>query len=267
LTPRKARVCAVSFLNTAPLVHGLVHGPQAGCVDLDFAVPSLCADRLRSGEADVGLVPVIEMERQHLTPVDGIGIACHDAVRSILLISRVPYARIRRLAADTNSRTSVELSRVILDRRYGARPELIPMAPRLDGMLAAADAALVIGDTALELDIDQTGLPTLDLGREWCDLTGLPFVFAMWAGPADRMTPELMRVLTESGEYGLAHLDVVVREQATKLPFSPALIAEYFRKNIVYRLGARERAGLALYLRYVRELDAPALAGLAQRES
>src|SRR5262245_22871672 len=118
----------------------MLHGPQRGLFDLDFQIPSICADRLARGEADIGIVPSFELTRQDLEVIPGTGIACRGAVRSILLISREPAAKIRTLAADSSSRTSVELARVILERRYGATPESIPHAPDLEGMLRVADA-------------------------------------------------------------------------------------------------------------------------------
>src|SRR5579863_7870566 len=122
----KPRVCAVSYLNTVPLVWGMLHGtgPDHGreVFDLRFALPSECADQLASGEADIGIVPVIEMARQHLEYFPGTGIACHGPVRSILVVSKVPFREIKTLATDSGSRTSVMLSRVILAEKFGAEP-------------------------------------------------------------------------------------------------------------------------------------------------
>ena len=176
-SPSKLRICAVSYLNTVPLVWGMLHGDQRGLFDLELAVPSECADRLERGAADIGIVPAVEVHRLGLDIIRGAGIACREAVRSILLISKVPFEDIRLLAADTNSRTSVQLARILLERRHGARPRLLPHAPDLAAMLEAADAALIIGDPALRVDIARlpyywsdlgaasTG-PTKDLGRK-----------------------------------------------------------------------------------------------------
>src|SRR5579863_2832842 len=142
----RPRVCAVSYLNTAPLVWGMLHGRQRGAFDLEFRLPSECADRLADGRTEVGLVPVMEMARQGLEALPGVGIACRGAVRSILLISKAPFGRIRTLAADSGSRTSVELARIVLERRYGARPEVRKESPDWEAMLKDNDAALVIGD-------------------------------------------------------------------------------------------------------------------------
>ena len=148
----KPRVSVVSYLNTVPLVWGMLHGEQRGLFDLSFAIPAECADRLESGLADIGIVPAVELNRQKLEIIRGAGIACHGPVRSIFLISKVPYAEIRKLAADSTSRTSVALSRVILARKFGVQPQVQSHAPHLPSMLENADAALIIGDAALVLD-------------------------------------------------------------------------------------------------------------------
>jgi predicted solute-binding protein len=233
----------------------MAHGPQRDLVDLTFAVPSVCAERVASGVADVGIIPVIEMDRQRLTSVPGLGIASRGAVRSILLISRVPFGRVRSLAADMNSRTSVMLARIILSRCFGAEPEVTPMPADLDSMLAHADAALVIGDAALAIDPEHLGLPCLDLGEVWLDMTGLPFVFAMWAGPQAQITPELAQILRGSYACGLANLDRIIEEEAARRAMPRAMVDHYFRHNVVFEHGEAERAGLELYLRYARELD------------
>ncbi len=162
----------------------MLHGPQRGLFDLDFRVPAGCADQLASGAADIGIVPSFELTRLNLETIPGTGIACHGPVRSILLISSRPAAEIRTLAADSSSRTSVELARVILERKYGATPTLIRQPPDLEAMLRSADAALIIGDPALRIDPARLPYHAYDLGAEWVDMTGLPMVFAVWAAHA-----------------------------------------------------------------------------------
>src|SRR5215813_1229630 len=104
----------------------MLHGPQRGLFELDFRVPAGCADQVASGAADIGIIPCFELTRQDLEVIPGTGIACHGPVRSILLISSRPAPEIRTLAVDSSSRTSVELARVILERRFGAEPQRIP---------------------------------------------------------------------------------------------------------------------------------------------
>jgi chorismate dehydratase len=147
------------------------------------------------------------------------------------------------------------LARIILSRRFGTEPEVTPMPADLDAMLAQADAALVIGDAALAIDPERLGLPCLDLGQAWFDMTGLPFVFAMWAGHKANITPELARILNGSLLWGLGALDRIIEEEAVRRAMPRAMVEHYLRTNIVFEHGDAERAGLALYLRYARELN------------
>lgn len=249
----------VSYLNTVPLVWGMLHGEQRDLFDLSFAIPAECADRLASGLADIGIVPSVELNRQKLEIIRGSGVACHGPVRSILLISKVPFAEIRRLATDSTSRTSVALSRIVLARKYGVEPQCVSQAPNLRAMLERADAALIIGDTALA--INPAELPAsyrvLDLGAEWVEMTGLPMVFAVWAACAG-IPHQDTAPFTDSLRFGLEHMEDIVRDQAPKLAFSESLVREYLTRNIVFELGEREYAGLSKFLEYASELRDPA---------
>ena len=130
----------------------MLHGDERGLFDLERSLPAECADRLADGRADIGIVPSVELNRQKLEIIPGAGIACRGAVRSILLISKVPFGDIRTLATDSSSRTSVALSRIILARKYGVTPRLHSERPHLGSMLEHSDACLIIGDAALLLD-------------------------------------------------------------------------------------------------------------------
>lgn len=251
----KPRVCAVSYLNTSPLVWGMLYGPQQGVADVSFAVPSVCAQRVVEGVAEVGLLPVIEIERHGFSSVPEAGIACRGPVRSILLVSRTPFDRIRTLATDLGSRTSVQLARIILQRKYGAEPRVFPAEPDLVRMLQYADAALLIGDSALRVDPAQLEWPCLDLGLEWTTLTGLPMVFALWAGRRSAIREELVNLIQGSCHFGLSQLDQIIPLEAERRGFSESLVHEYLTRNIIFQIGPEEQAGLATYLRYARLLD------------
>ena len=251
----KPRVCAVSYLNTVPLVWGIEHGPQRGIFDMSYALPSECADRLASGEADIGIVPVIEMSRQKLDYFRSTGIACRGPVRSILLVSKVPIREIKTLATDTGSRTSVMLARVILAEKYGVRPNLISRRAELAPMLGVADAALVIGDPALHLDPAKLPFETLDLGQEWTNLTHLPMVFAVWSGKKEIMQPAYEKAFLDSCREGLAHIDDIVRQQSPVRRISQQMAREYLTRNIVFELNDKDHEGLNLYLKKAAALD------------
>lgn len=221
--------------------------------DLSFRSPSECADRVAAGEVEIGNIPVIEMSRLNLEMVPGVGVACRGPVRSILLISKRPLGEIRTLAADSSSRTSVALARIILSRRYGVEPRFEPSAPDLTGMLARTDAALIIGDPALRLDLGCLPYLVTDLGHEWVEMTGLPMVFAVWAGHQRHITPEVVDALVESCRFGRAHLEDIVRIDGAARGFTTEVAREYLTRHIVNELGSREYEGLRLYLQYARE--------------
>jgi chorismate dehydratase len=250
--PGRPRVCAVSYLNTTPLVWGMLHGAEQGLFDLDFRTPAVCADRMASGAADIGIVPSFELTRQDLEVIPGTGIACHGAVRSILLISARPAPEIRTLAADSSSRTSVQLARVILERKYGAAPEFLSRPPDLDAMLRVADAALLIGDPALRIDPAQLPYHVYDLGAEWVEMTGLPMVFAVWAGRKEAIAPGLADRFRASCRYGRERIEEIVALEAPRREFAPALVREYLTRHIVHELGPRDYEGMDLFLRYAQ---------------
>ena len=252
------RVCAVSYLNTVPLVWGMLHGEERQIFDLRFALPSECADQIASGEADIGIVPVIEMARQKLEYFPGTGIACHGPVRSILLISKVPFREIRTLATDSGSRTSVQLSRIILAEKFGGTPRLISRCADLTTMLGEADAALLIGDAALRVDPKKLPFETLDLGGEWVSMTGLPMVFAVWAGRKDIVRPNFADAFQNSCRYGLARIDEIVKAEAGR-GFEEALVRKYLTEHIVFELGERDYAGMKLYLDHAVRLERQAI--------
>lgn len=254
------RVCAVSYLNTAPLVWGFMHGPQKGLYDLRFEVPAVCADALRVGDSDVGLVPVIELANQpDLLVLPGVSIASRERVRSVLLFSRKPMEAIESFAADTSSRTSVALTQILLARNYGIRPRVYPHAPRLDEMLELADAGLIIGDPALRLDSDQAdwkGQPLFvyDLGNEWWKLTGLPMVFAVWAVNSLSVTSAMPQVFQDSASYGCERIDEIVDFESPRRKLDSDLVRRYLTENTKFDLGAQERHSLMRFLAEASDL-------------
>lgn len=233
----------------------MLHGPQQGRFDLSFCLPAECAARLEAGSADIGIVPSVEAARLGLTVIPGAGIACHGPVRSILLFSKVSPGRIRTLALDASSRSSAMLARIVLSRRYGAEPLAVVMPPDLPSMLEAADAALVIGDPALRIEPEALGLTALDLGGEWCEMTGLPMVFAVWASRRPMLTAGLAEAFLGSCRYGVEHIEDIVRQEAAPRGLSEALARDYFARHIVLELGEREYEGMRLFVQYAREFD------------
>ena len=238
------RLGAVDYLNARPLTYGLER--RADLFSLRYDPPSRCAVLLHDGDIDVGMIPAIEYCRgPEYRIVPGMGIISRRTVASVALFTKVPVSRIRTVAADTSSRTSNALLRILCRERFDIAPESTPMAPDADAMLAAADAALIIGDPALFLDPAAKGVEKIDLGEQWTDMTGLPFVWAFWAGRPDVILPAAVRALEQARDGGLAASDAIAAAYAG--PERAALGQAYLRDNIQYLMGDREIAGLRRY--------------------
>jgi chorismate dehydratase len=250
---RILRVAAVSYLNSVPLVWGLVHGPHHDLFDVNYMLPSECADALREGRADAGIIPSIEYQRiPELKIVPGLSVSSSGPVRSVLLISRVPREEIRSVALDTSSRTSTCLAQILLRRRNGVAPVFSPHKPDLQAMLRENDAALIIGDPALASDFP--GLKVYDLAEEWRAMTGLPFVFAFWAVRAEAAVPELIRPFQESAAYAMDRLGEIVRAESSRTGLPEWLVRSYLSQNIDFTLGEKNLAGLMLFYTLALEL-------------
>jgi len=248
------RIGVVNYVNSRPLARGLERDRAGGRYELHYLSPAAVADGLAAGTLDAGLVPSIELVRNpDLVAVPGMAIAATHEVRSVLLVSKVPVREIRRVALDENSRTSAALVRIVLAERYGLSPETAPAAPRLDEMLAGADAALLIGDPALH--VDRGPYVVLDLAGEWLELTGLPFVFAVWAARRAAASPELETLLRRSLETGLRDLDRIVAETAAETRLAPAVLRDYYTRNLRFEMGEAERRGLEEFLARVTAAD------------
>src|ERR1700676_1313588 len=179
---KRLRISAISYLNTAPLMWDFEHGnsPARTGFDISYTIPSLCAASLREGSADIGIIPAAAYTSiPDLAILPGVAIASRRAVRSILLVSKVPLEKIRSVALDTSSMTSVALTKVLFAKWWGGGRTFTTMVPDIEQMLEMHDAGLVIGDPALK--IDRSRYLTYDLAEEWIRLTGKPFVFAFWA--------------------------------------------------------------------------------------
>ena len=125
-------------------------------------------------------------------------------------------------------------------------------------MLRSSDAALIIGDPALRIDPARLPYFTYDLGGEWVEMTGLPMVFAVWAGRADVVTAPVAEAFRESWRYGQARIEEIAAVEAPRREFAPALVREYLTRNIVHELESRDYEGLELFLRYARQPANPA---------
>ena len=237
------RVGIVDYLNSRPLAWSFLADRATEDIRSCFLSPAAVADRLRRGELDVGLIPTIELQKiPRLSVVPDLCVAATREVRSVLLLSRVEPGKIRRLALDENSRTSVALVKILLRDLYAVEPETTTVAPDPGQMLADADAALIIGDPALAVDRD--AYVVLDLAAEWRRLTGKPFVFAVWAVREGIDLGDRSSLFRSSLEAGLEHIDELITEAAVGQDLPTNEVREYLTENLSYNLGAEELAGL-----------------------
>lgn len=230
------------------------HPPKAAELaaryEIDWMLPSECADRLAGGEADLGLVPIATLAvNPALQILPGCTIASKDYVRSLLLVrrQRQPLTHIRSVAADSASRTTIAYARILFQKWGNADAQFLPMAADLDAMLAGADAAIIIGDPALfaleeqanQLERSGDELVYHDLAHEWRSLTGLPFVSAVWAAAADVDPARLSAAAADfiaSRDRGLASIEALAAQWSGKLPLDDSTIRRYLRENIHYVL-------------------------------
>ena len=261
----RVRLGLVSYLNSRPIGYGLLRGRQRDRFEIVQKVPSELADDLRTGAIDLGLIPSVEYARSRAAGaeaaiVPGIAIGSAGPAESVLLFTRTPIERVRSIALDRGSRTSAALLRLLLRRRLRPglpEPEFHPAAPDLPAMLDRCDAALVIGDRALfaasDAPMGRSAPAPLDLGAEWAAMTGLPFVFAFWAGPSREDSAEIVTALQDSLEEGLGRIADIAREESEGDPGREALVHRYLTRAIRYRLGHDEIRGLTTFYALLAE--------------
>jgi len=251
------RIGAVNYLNTKPLIHEL-DTLAPGC-ELLLDVPSRLADLLAEGRLDVALIPAIEYFRAgSYTIVPDIAIASRGPVLSVTLFSRVPWPAVRRVALDEGSRTSAALCQILLRKRHGVQPEVVTLPLDRAAEDVDADAVLLIGDRAMRACLPGFA-HAFDLGQEWHDWTGLPFVYAFWAVREGVGLGPATEALHEAKRRGCAHIGPIAHREAPGLGLDAGFCRRYLQSIIHFDLGPREQAGLHHYYMLACEL------GLARR--
>src|SRR5215467_63947 len=225
----KNKISIVKYLNAVPLAWGILEGAQKQSFDATLSTPAECAEQLGRGTVDIGLIPSIEFQRiKGCRIVPGPAVASMYQVRSVILVSVVPLWKVKTVACDNGSRTSVALAKIIFSEFYHIHPDFKPAEPNLGNMLAQSDAALIIGDTALKfmetnerpnieaqkplVRLGSEPLQVFDLAERWRFLTGLPFVFAFWAVREGFKDPALVDALKASRDFGVAAIPAIAHK-------------------------------------------------------
>jgi chorismate dehydratase len=266
----RLRVAAIRFLNPAPLMWDFEHLPAstglATRYDVDWMLPSECADRLAAGTADIGLVPIATLATTPgLRILPGCAIASKERVRSLLLVRRAnrPLEKLRNVAADSASRTTLAYARILFHKWGNPNVPFVPMAADLDSMLDRADAAIIIGDPALMAleeranRFERTGeeLVYHDMAEEWRALTGLPFVSAVWSAAHGGLLDESVgEDFIRSRDHGLKNIDALAAEWKRRIPLSEETIRTYLTENIHYVLDEECVEGMAGFFRMAAEV-------------
>lgn len=259
----RVRVGAVSYLNTKPLIYPLLNNYQNLTneeIDLFLDYPSRLADDLKSGNLDVALIPIIEYFRNPgYRIVPHISISSRGSVRSIQLYTHVPIASIRSVAFDTSSRTSRALVQIWLAEKYHLHPEFTSCPPSIDPQSVDADAVLLIGDAAMELNCPAD--TALDLGAVWQEFVGLPFVYACWVAREDVNLRNVPQILQCAKQLGINQIPAIAQSESQTLGLLEHTCQDYLTNHIFYDLGDAEIAGMMKFyeLAVKYELAAPGI--------
>lgn len=242
------RIGSVPYLNEKPLTRWFSHtdaGKESG-VEVVYAVPSQLARMLADGEITAALVSSFEYFRMPGYAISpGVSISGQGDIESVRAFARVPWRKIESLALDTSSLTSVALLKILLAEQLDSYPAFLHAEPDLDSMLAQADACLLIGDKGWLAD--GTDLSVVDLGRSWRRLTGLPFVYAVWLGKPENITPHLIDALQTAKAWGLTQIETIAAEEAERIGTSVRRCRHYLTEVMDYDLGAEHQEALALF--------------------
>ncbi len=241
------RVASVGFVNARPLIAGL---DADNGIELALDVPSRLLERLRSGAADVALLPVIDLQREPglvIVPAGGIG--CDGPTLTVRLFSQTPLEKITTLACDPDSHTSVALARIVLERRFGVKPHLIDLYAASE---APGEARLLIGDKVV--CEEPAGFEhQLDLGAAWKAMTGLPFVFAVWCARQGVDLGDLPARLAAARERGMGQIEQIVRKYAIPRGWPAGLAIQYLRSHLQYEIGPRQLEAIRLFHKLAAE--------------
>lgn len=253
----------IDYANAWPIFFHFREEQLGGRVNLSTQVPSRLNEALQKGELDVAAISsfAYAQNSDDYVLLPGLSVSAEDRVNSILLFMKRPLEQVLRgtIAMTDTSATSVNLLRILMQEYYGATPQYKTTAPSLDDMLEIADAALLIGDTAIKASWRQTGCEVIDLGALWRRWTGHGMTFAVVAARKDiaRRQPQLMSelhdALLDSKRRSLDDLEPLITKACRELGGEAEYWRRYFQE-LNYDFGPSQQAGLSLYLRYARKL-------------
>lgn len=244
----KMDVSVVSYLNSRPFIYGLQHSSIQNKINLSLDTPAECASKLINGKAQVGLVPVAAINQVNKAQIiTDFCIGADGRVDSVLLLSRNPLEKINRILLDYQSRTSVQLVKILARQYWKIEPEFMDASSGFENQIEGGTAAVVIGDRALAWKEDYEF--SLDLALEWKQFTSLPFVFACWVSNVS-LGHSFLKEFNEALQYGLNHRNELITELRSHSGFYPETEA-YLKNRISYDLNDEKRKGMELFLQLI----------------
>ncbi len=240
------RLTAVSYLNTKPFIYGIYKSDLSEHIDLSLDIPSVCAQKLLDGTADVALTPVaIIPELPQAYIISDYCIGATGPVQTVCLYAQMPLEDIKTVYLDFHSKTSVALTRILFQHYWGLSPEFVPAEPGFESKIGGDTAGLIIGDRAIQFAPQFRY--AYDLGTAWTTWTGLPFVFAAWVSVRP-LKEEFITRFNAALKTGLDHLPELMKI----LPTIPGFdLEDYYRNNISYDLDEKKWTALQLFLSYI----------------
>lgn len=245
----KYTLTAVSYLNTKPFMFGILSSRIAQQLDIQLDIPSKCAERLSSGQADIGLVPVGALhEIPNARIISDYCIGSTGAVRTVCIFAEKPLSQLTHIYLDYHSRTSVELAKVLLEQYWKVSLQPIPATPGFEQRIGGTVGGLIIGDRAFGLEARYPFV--YDLAEAWTTFTGLPFVFAAWVSTvpvSDDFIADFNHAL-HTGINRIRDLMLLIPP-----PYAAFNLKEYYTQNISYRLDDAKREGMNRFLKSIQE--------------
>ncbi len=242
------KISAVSYLNTFPFIYGLNKSKIKNDFKIFRDVPAICAEKLISNQVDIGLVPVAVLPQlSYYNIITNYCIGAVGKVYTVLLLSHVPLNQISEIYLDNESRTSVQLVKVLAENFWKIKPDWINIKETETNNY---QSVVLIGDKTFT---EREKYPYVyDLAEEWCKFTSLPFVFACWV--ANKPIPEeFNNLFNKSLQQGVENIDEVIKEFKDQIPEN-VNAKEYYTEYISYNLDDNKRKGLNLFLSFLEKM-------------
>jgi chorismate dehydratase len=238
------KISAISYLNSIPFIYGLRNSQISKIIDLQLDYPANCAKKIISGDVQLALAPVAiipNLKESYI--ISDYCIGAKGAVDTVCLYSDVPIDKIDSIFLDYQSKTSVELLKILLREYWKFHPKLITSNKGFEGKINSENAALVIGDRAF--DLNKKHQYVYDLSAIWYEMTGFPFVFAAWVSNI-KLSDSFVNQFTRALCMGVNNIDLAIENESV-INLNNKCQSDYINSKISYTLDAEKIKGMELF--------------------